>query len=137
MIVHYRMDGVTPLGGFTITNEEAGADSDVVPFIAKNDGDTVARNYLPLQRTVSPLNPNVRLSVGAPPQDDQWGRIRVVGYDNSADPSWSTPVTDWLPAGSYSSGPLVPTIPPGCWVELEYLSHPPATAEVAPWTRSL
>src|SRR5690349_7797332 len=120
-IVHYRSDGVTPLGGLPISNEQAGADSDTITFHAKNDGVATALNYMSLQRTVSPLDPTVRLATGAPPQDQMWGRCRVVGFDNAADPTWSVGNSDWHYMGAFATGPLVPTIPVGCWVVLEYL----------------
>jgi len=136
-IVHYRSDGVTPLGGLAITGFNAGADSDTITFRAKNEGVATALNYMALQRTVHPTIPTVRLASGAPPQDQMWGRIRIVGYDNSVDPTWSVGNTDWYFVGAYGGGPPVPTIPVGCTVIQEYRAHPPGEAEVAPWVIAL
>jgi len=137
MLNLYRFDGTTPLNGLPMAGAEAGEDSAVVTVKLTNDGETTATNAGFLQRTVSPTDPNVRLATGAPPQDQMWGRARIIGVVNAADPTWTVPTTDWAPMGAYGMSPLVPTIPAGCAVIYEYLWHPPGEAEVAPWTTAL
>lgn len=119
----YRSDGTTPLDGLAITNEQAGADSDVLTIKVKNDGATVAYNVLLVQRTADPVDPNTLLATGVPPQDEMWGRARVPG------------VTDWMPLGAYA-GLLIGDMDAAEVVTVEYKSHPPSNAETGPYTRS-
>jgi hypothetical protein len=132
----YRSDGTTLLDGISTTNEEAGADSDAIAFKVKNDGETDALNVILVQRTVDPGDPNTLLATGVPPQDEGWGRVRITGFTNTAEPTWSVNTTDWTPLGAFSPL-LVGDIPPDCLVHCEYKSHPPSSAETGPWVRSI
>lgn len=123
-----RDDGVTPLDGIAFTGLEAGQLSDVVVFRAKAEGEELT-NVLVLQRVESPLSPGTWLAEGLPPQDELWGRIRCVGEDNAAEPTWRAPRTDWMPFGAWS-GLLLPSIPDGCAALLEWAQQPPSSAEI-------
>lgn len=120
----YRSDGTTLLDGLAITGLEAGADSDVATIKVKNDGGTTALNVLLVMRTVSAAAPNVLLANGVPPQDEMWGRMRIVA---------GATTTDWRSVGAYS-GLLIGDIEPDAVVTVEFKLHPPSLAESLGWS---
>ncbi len=115
---------------------EAGQDSTVLELHLWNwknaeEGQT-ARNLLIGVRTQSPLDPALWLANGVPPQDELWWRVRIVGFDNRGDASWTIASTDWRSLGA-NAGLEIASIPPDCAVHLEALRHPPSTADVGTW----
>lgn len=120
-----------PAGALVFTNLEAGLDSDVLEVEAWHDrgspGGTARVNVRMVLETEDPGSPGVWLASGIPPQDELWGRYRITGFDNSGDPTWSIPTTDWRLLGR---GRVIeiPKIPADCGVALELKMHPPSSA---------
>lgn len=139
-ITLYRSDDTTLLDGISLTGIEAGADSDTITVHVWNSkGDDTgpdAENVLLVMRTADPDDSTRLLAAGVAPQDEQWGRLRIVGYDNGGEATWSVANTDWQTIGSYA-GLLIGEIPADCAVYVEFLIHAPSNADEAPWTWSL
>lgn len=127
----YADDDTTLVSDLAFTGVEAGTDSDVLTLhlwnSINNPAGQAAQNVILIQQTEDPTVPDRFLASGVPPQDQQWGRARIVGFDNTGDPTWSVPNTDWTPLGAWSSLPIG-TIPPDCAVYIERRLHPPSTA---------
>ena len=132
----YEDDDSTLVSDLAITNLDAATDSDVLTVHVWNDlGNAAAQtvtNILMQLFSESPLNSGTYVSEGVPPQDERWGRYRVVGYDNSGDSAWSTPSTDWVSVGAFSGLPVA-SIPGDCAIYLEIKFHPPASADELQW----
>lgn len=132
----YETDDSTLVTDLAITAFEAGLDSDTLTVHVWNSigdgtgGDVL--NLLLVLRTEDPTAAGVFLASGVPPQDELWGSYRIVGFDNTGDPTFSTPNTDFRPVGSFS-GLLVAEIPADCAVFLEIKMHPPSSAQVDTW----
>ncbi len=88
---------------------DAGLDSDVVAFAVRNTGAEDLTDLLLVLQAESLSQPGLYVSVGVPPQDELWGRIRLTGQDNSAAPAQQDVRTDWTPIGAYASL-LVPSL---------------------------
>lgn len=133
MIGFYTPAG-DPVTTLTFQALAAGVDSDVLELEAWHDrgnpGGADREPVVLLIQTEDPAAAGVYRSAGLPPQDELWARIRVVGVDNTAEPAWTLPVTEWLPWGAFA-GLLLTRIPPDCGVKLEVKMHPP------PWAASL
>lgn len=127
----YEADDTTLVEDLPFTNVEAGFDSDVLEVHVWNDKGNDAgqdlENLLLLLQTEHPTIPNVWLRSGVPPQDELWGRGRIIGFTNTGDPTWSVPLSDWLPLGAFAGIPYADH-PANCAVHLELAIHPPRTA---------
>ncbi len=123
----FQADGTT-LDGATFAALEAGQISTPLTVHVRADG-AEHHDVMLLQRVESPDTAGTWLAQGVPPQDELWGRIRVVGEDNAADPTWTAPRTDWQPVGAFA-GVLLPRIPDGASVICEWAQQPPSSAEV-------
>jgi hypothetical protein len=129
MLTVYEDDDATLVSDLAITSLEAGADSDTLELHVWNESGSDVENVLVRLLTEDPDTADVWLQSGIAPQDEQWGRIRIIGYDNTGDASWSVASTDWANLGSYAGLP-VGTIPDGCAIYIELKMHPPAHAVV-------
>lgn len=123
-------------GGGPNGEPEAGADSDEIEvhvWNSKGDpGGQTVRNAALVFQVEDPGNPNVFVSTGFPPVDELWARIKIIGYDNGGDPTWSVASTDWLPLGAYALA-LLGDIPPDCAVYVKLKLHPPTYAAESSW----
>jgi hypothetical protein len=127
-LIVYLDDDETLVEDLPIGNFEVGEDSTPVELHIWNpEGGQTLSNIQLLLRTAHLSSPNTWLAIGVPPQDELWGRIRVIGFDNAGDPTWSTPTTDWMPQGA-SAALLLASIPGGCAVYVEHSFHPPRGA---------
>ncbi len=132
----YESDDTTLVSDLAVTNLDAAADSDVLTVHVWNDkGNAAAQtvtNIMMQLYSESPTGSGTYVSEGVPPQDERWGRYRVVGYDNTGDSAWSTPSTDWVSVGAFSGLPVA-SIPGDCAIYLEIKFHPPASADELQW----
>lgn len=123
-------------GGGPANEVEAGADSDELELHVWNSkgnpGGQTARNVALVFQVEDPTAPNVFVSTGYPPVDELWGRGKVIGYDNDADPAWTVPATDYQPLGA-SALLLLGDIPPDCAVHIKLKLHPPTYATETAW----
>lgn len=100
------------------------------------DGDPAVEVALIVQ-TEDPETPGTYLSAGLQPQDELWSRLRVIGGgETGGDATYAPDLTGWQLAGAYRRM-LLGTIPPGCYVELEYTERSPSTAGALSWRRRL
>ncbi len=136
MIELLHDDDETPVEDVEITPLNAGELSGVVEIRVWNSrgepGGQAAQNVLLLLRTGDPEDPGVYRASGLPPQDELWGRFRIVGQVNASDPSWVLHPTGWRVAGAYA-GLLIGRIPPDCAARVEFAVQPPGTAQALTW----
>lgn len=136
----YESDDVTLVSDLVFTNLDAGADSDVLTVHLWNnigDGAGQTRANVRLALLVEhPSSAGTYVATGFPPVDELWGKIRIVGYDNGGDPTWSIANSDWQAIGAYS-GLELGDIPTDCAVYLELLQHPPSSASATTWRWAL
>lgn len=136
----YEDDDLTLVDDLPFTGLEAGVDSDVLTVHVWNNkgndaGQTEGNVRLKLE-VEHPDTPDLFVATGFPPVDELWGLMRVVGYDNTGDPSWSAADTDWKNVGAYSDL-LVGDIPTNCALYLEIKQHPPSSAVRKFWRWAL
>jgi len=136
MLEFLAADDATPAEDLPITNFESGAESDTVELHLWNDrGDPLGQrldNVLLVQQVEDPSQANVFLSSGVPPQDELWGRLRIVGFNNNPEPSWTPTSTDWQPVGAFAPFLLGP-IPADCAFHLEWRAVAPSSAGPNSW----
>lgn len=142
----YESDDLTLVSDLAFTGGgpggkvEAGADSDELELHVWNDkgnpGGQIRRNVALVFQVEDPTVANNFVSTGYPPVDELWGRGKVFGYDNDAEPTWTVPATDYLPMGA-SALLLVGDIPPDCMVKAKVKLHPPSYAAPLAWRFSL
>lgn len=136
----YETDDTTLVSDLEFTNLDAGADSDVLTVHVWNEKGNPAgprRNNVRLILQVEhPTSPGVYVSTGFPPMDELWGLMRIVGYDNAADPTWSVASTDWQNVGAYS-WLLSGDYPADCAVYVELKQRPPSGASAGTWRWAL
>jgi len=130
LTLYERSDLVTPITSLPIADLAPGADSSVAELVAMNETGTEIHNVLLVMRTESLSTTGLGVASGVPPQDELWGRLQIVGYDDTGEPGWSVPTTGVRSIGA-SSGVLVARIPDGCGVELDFWAHPPGSAIAA------
>lgn len=132
----YLDDDLTLLDDEAISGLEAGAYSTAIELHVWADkgaaSPQAAANVRLVIDTEDPDTAGTFLRSGLAPQDELWGWMRIVGYDNTADPTWSATLTDWRPVGAYASLP-VGTIAGDCAVYVEVRFRPPTTAAAMAW----
>lgn len=132
----YESDDTTLVSDLAFTNLDAGADSDALELHIWNDkgnpGGQERKNGRFVLQVEDRDTANLFVSTGWPPMDELWGRVRVIGYDNTGDSTWTPASTDWMPVGAYAIA-LLGDIPPDCALYVEILQHPPASAEELAW----
>lgn len=115
---------------------QAGADSDEVELHIWNDkgnpGGQTRRNVALVFQVESPSAPDVFVSTGFPPVDELWGRAKVSGYDNTAEPTWTVAASDWQSLGAYALL-LLGDLPPDCAVYAKLKLRPPSYASPTSW----
>jgi hypothetical protein len=140
MIEFFEADDLTPFEDLVFAALNAGELSDVLTCHVWNEkgnpGGQAVENVLLLIQTEDPGTPDLFVSSGVPPQDELWGRLRIVGQVNAADPSWVLQPTGWRVAGAYA-GLLVGRIPPDCAAIVEIAMRPPGTALELGWSWQL
>jgi hypothetical protein len=133
-LVQYLDDDTTALDGYVFaTDPEAGTQSAAVEIHLWNEGDDTAPNVIVVQRGQSLSDPTRIVATGLPPQDELMGRVRIVGYDNTGDSTWTIANTAWQPVGAYSAL-VVGDIPAGCAVYYEYAVHASGNAQEVGYT---
>jgi hypothetical protein len=132
MLQLFEEDGVTPVENLAFTGVEKGADSDPLIVRLRNTGLQPAENIVYMQQTEDPEMAERWLASGVAPQDELWGRVEIIGFDNAEDPTWSIASTAPTTLGA-SSVLLIPLIPPGCDVSLRRKLHVPASASNVAW----
>lgn len=128
----YDSGGLNLVEDLPITNYEAGQVSDTLSLEIWNEkgnpaGQTVF-NLLFVMRTESATQAGVFLATGLPPQDELWGRLRITGFDNTGDPTFSVMTTDFRPLGAFA-GIFSRLIPADCAIFVDFLLHPPSYAD--------
>ena len=136
----YEDDDTTLVDGLVIPNVEAGGGSDEVEIHVwneKGNGAGQARsNVRILDQVEDPGVPGVFVSSGFAPMDQRWLRGRIVGFDNTGDPTWAVASTDWAPLGAFASQ-LLPTIPANCAVYIQRKVEAPSSATNLVWSFGL
>ncbi|OQC41406.1 MAG: hypothetical protein BWX64_00934 [Acidobacteria bacterium ADurb.Bin051] len=132
----YLDDDLTTLDDEPIPGLAAGSYSDAVELHLWVDKGSPspqpAANVRVVLDTEDPASAGTFRRSGLPPQDELWGWMRVVGFDNTGDPTWTIPATGWQPVGAYAALPLG-TIPGDCAVHLEVRFRPPVSAPELAW----
>lgn len=127
-LVVYEADDTTLVEDLPITGFEAGEDSDPIELHIWNPLDSQdLANIMLVVRTAHLSTPNLWVAIGLPPQDELWWLMRVIGFNNAGDTSWSIATSDWMPLGGFA-GFLLASIPDGCAVHVEVKLHPPRGA---------
>ncbi|HNU83847.1 MAG TPA: hypothetical protein PKO05_10485 [Thermoanaerobaculia bacterium] len=132
----YLDDDLTLLSDEAIPDLEAGAYTAPIELHVWVDKGAAspqpAKNVRLVIDTEDPDTAGTFLRSGLPPQDELWAWMRIVGYTNTADPTWSVPSTDWQAVGAYAGLP-VGDIPGDCAVHLEVRWRPPTSAAEMAW----
>ena len=136
----YEDDDTTLVSDLPFTGLLAGARSDVLTVHVWNNkgngaGQTEGNVRLKMQ-VEHPSTPGVFVATGFPPVDELWGLARIVGYDNTGDPSWTIQSTDWKRVGAYSDL-MVGDVPTNCAFYLELAQEPPSSASQTFWRWSI
>lgn len=132
----YEDDDTTLVSDLAFTGLEAGADSDVLTVhVWNNKGNGAGQaeaNVRMKWQVENPSVPGLFVATGFPPVDELWGLVRIVGYDNTGDPTWSIANTDWQNVGAYADL-LVGDVPTNCAFYLEQKQRPPSSATQFSW----
>ena len=127
----FQSDDTTPVTDLAITNYDAGSNSDTLTVHVWNDkgngGGQAVSDVLFGLRTEDPQSAGSYLATGVPPQDELWGRMRIVGFDNTGDATFSVDNTDWRNVGAFA-WLMIGAIPADCAVYVEVRFRPPAAA---------
>ena len=130
MLEIFQADDTTPVDDLAFPNVQAGAQSDLVEIHIWNDqggSGQLAANVLLAFQAEDPQRAGIFLASNLPPLDQLWGRIRISGFANPGDPSWSVGTTELAPWGAHR--PLVVgDIPADCAVFIEAALATPSAA---------
>jgi hypothetical protein len=124
----YEDDDTTLVAAFPVASERGAWSPTYTVHLWNdlgNDLGQLAENVALIDETESPTTPGVYQRADLPPQDEHWRQWRIVGYDNTGDPSWTVASTAWASLGAYRRA-LIGDIPANCAVYLELRERPPA-----------